>query len=544
MWLSSFVYQSVYFQSPPSYNMAMSTTVNFRGVLALLSEKAENLLTTGLGVTGVAMASDALYYAVMRAVQRRAMCETMFSQRILWNKPPSLSEEREAMMRYLMKKFTQLSTYSLLCVNKGCGNTTVLRKLATSCRGVMYISLLNAATLDDVVNILRTELNIKESAKMGTITLMLHKFLKLSEVIEEAADHAWEEVTSIYEGVAMDVKQSLRQEGREDQQNYSYSHSCQEDAAILILDHVDGLENDVAAAIQGWAATCQQKALMHIVIVTTTPFRFFGTNQSTSQEVIVLAGASIKEGISYARNRLRSLEGDFIIKLVSRTGPKLGDINAACRFLDEDVNFITSEVICPHYAEGNEKPMVCIPGDPIIALQDGKVHDEGLVFRRLDAHLLFRFQADFRSWHVYGHQPMGDEELDERRFYIFLLVLRLEKRIDEDIAEGRTPADCPFSAFKVYIDFDCIFKFVPMRVFASLVSQRIALPLRTQFNEVGFKSPSDFTCFKWAMGELYTQKRSKFLSELPRLLPEAEKHVLERKDVKWLLEGSFNNEQK
>eukprot|EP01060_Flectonema_neradi_P036425 TRINITY_DN6998_c0_g1_i1.p1 TRINITY_DN6998_c0_g1~~TRINITY_DN6998_c0_g1_i1.p1 ORF type:complete len:528 (+),score=74.48 TRINITY_DN6998_c0_g1_i1:4491-6074(+) len=527
----------------------MSSKVNFGAVLSFVSEKAEHLqsaiLTAGLGVTGVAMASDALYYAVMRAVQRRAMCETMFNQTISWSKVPHFSEEREAMMRYLMKKFTQLSTYSLLCVNKGSGNTTILRKLATECKGVMYISLLNATTLEDVINILRTELNIRESAKMGTINLMLHKFLKLSEVIEEEAEHEWDEVTSVYEEVALDVKRRLKclkKGGKGARGAYCSENCCQDDAAVLILDHIDGLENDAAAAIQRWAAACQVKALMHIVIVSSVGFRFFGTNPSTSQEIVVLAGASIKEGLAYAKLRLPSMQEEFIKKLVSRTGPKLGDINAACRFLNEDVNFITSEVICPNFTHEKDRQVSCLPTEPILALTDGVILDEELVFLRLEAFILFRFQTDFRNWHVYGYHSMADEELDLQRFYIFMIVLRLEKKIDEDILDGRIPPACPFANFKVFIDFECLFSFVPMHVFVSLLSQRSGVPLRCQFNEVGFLSPSDYKCFKWVIGEPGSERRTKVLSSLPALLPEGERHILEQnKIIQELLQTTTEN---
>ena len=511
------------------------------------------LLTTGLGVTSLAMAGDALYYVFMRALQRRAMGQTMYSQ-TLKNEPTSALIDRVDARNYILRKVSQLSTFTLLLSSVGTGSTTMLRQLASEERGIMYVSLLAAKTLEDVTQILITELNIAENVRMSTLSLMLHKWLKLSEVVEEDADEKWDHVTSIYEAIASDVQPRLERDAaafakQKEKEGTPLAYPPRS-SVVLIFDHTDSLDDEAAAAIQSWAAGCQVKGKIHVLLAAHTGFRFFGTAFAARQEVIVLPSVTLEAALRFSRKRLRNMPDEMAEKVVSRVGCSLGDLHQVFRFFEEDANIVTPNSLCAQFSRSGltsavmqdppgSEPTICIEnlplGDisvittsipnPIMSLDQGIIFSEKKLWQRLESYMLFHFQTRCRPWHMYGPHAMDDPVLDEQRFYLFCIALKLEQKECDDISCGRTPHGCCYATMSTSLNFEELFEFVPMRVYATYVDKRDTMPFSLMFNEARWLQPGHKKCLQWSMGVPSSVKRRRFVEQLPKLLEEA-KHPM------------------
>ncbi len=315
----------------------------------------DNIVATGLGVTTAAIAGNAIYYVFMRRLQHRAMMETMYRQSIVWRDKPSVSLDRTDVLQYLMMKVSQLNTYTVLSSRNGCGATTLLRQLSIQRPGIMYISLMTAKTIEDIISTLRTELNITENARMSAFQMIFYKVLKLSEVLpEESVSNQWDEVTALYEVVAADVSRLLTCERTSCKKGGSKS-KCQRMShlfnlrgtpqcpVVLLFDDTDGLDADAASKLQGWAASCQARGKMHILIKSITVFRFFGNQYSLRMEMIRFPDITTESAMQLVRTRLPGMQEHIVREIVARVGVSIGDLIQACRFLEEDINVLALE---------------------------------------------------------------------------------------------------------------------------------------------------------------------------------------------------------
>eukprot|EP01063_Lacrimia_lanifica_P015758 TRINITY_DN22424_c0_g1_i1.p1 TRINITY_DN22424_c0_g1~~TRINITY_DN22424_c0_g1_i1.p1 ORF type:complete len:502 (+),score=84.31 TRINITY_DN22424_c0_g1_i1:82-1587(+) len=478
------------------------------GICAQLTEAAGEQLSATVWVSVTAVASDVVYNFVARRLRRMAQVQRVIagagevSACALSRTAVVVGEKhhvcRVAERQRLLKRLRDCrSRYTLLVADVGSGMSSLLRGLANENHCVKYLSLAGVSGLAGLTQVFRVEYGLRESERMPVSYLLFHKIIAGVVASGGEEDESFGDDLNAFRD-ACAVIESLTREA---------AQRCST-LPVLIVDHVDELDEEALQALQTWAAQAH-RAPLHVAIATDSPHQFFGKTHSSNMTIIGVRSPPAKDIAQYMRSRCNFLTDEQCMVIVTQiTGTYIGLAERACQCLLE-------------------------------LRDDGRAGCARAALRRLEQHFLRILFAQTRSLHLYCLQPLGDADLDAERLGVFRICRHLidleatggasgEQHGREDEAPSSRSFDAPLSPhpdaplpedlpLPASVTFDGLFALCPLPVYLRLLLKRSQLPLRTGFDTVSLRAPCYLMAMRWVLGTPGTAKREEADAMLERL---------------------------
>ena len=208
-------------------------------------------------------------------------------------RPEIFNEDRRTERRRLLGLIRRRDVYSILTSDLGRGGSTMMRQLAANHSGICYISFASASTLEDAGYILQREFGLVKVGETrrrdgGIFSFLFQTFFRRMAVNVDHDDNEDDNDASEVRmwGNTLDKIESLMETAKKrglinDNDPDAPCPKYQQCApAVIICDHLDGLESNVITRLQKWAVRASvSEGRFNIVFVVNDPLIFF-TNPS------------------------------------------------------------------------------------------------------------------------------------------------------------------------------------------------------------------------------------------------------------------------